>query len=148
MKLQVWSMALLSELRIRCCCELWYMSQTRLGSHLAVAVAQPAAVALVWPLAWELPYTEDIALKKGKKKGVFYCSSMDINLWQVSSSPISPKRVFLFAQFSHPFFSSSLPLQEMMPYLRPKDMLSSTHHFQNLVALTIPSLLPSPNNLM
>ena len=29
----------LSELRIRCCCELWCTSQTQLGSGFAVAVA-------------------------------------------------------------------------------------------------------------
>ena len=33
------TLALLSGLRIRCCCELWCTSQNRLGSHLAVAVA-------------------------------------------------------------------------------------------------------------
>ena len=36
--------------------------QTRLGSHVAVVVAQ-AAVALIRPLAWELPYAVDAALK-------------------------------------------------------------------------------------
>ena len=39
-RLQVQSLALLSELRIRRCGELWYRSQTRLGSGVAVAVAQ------------------------------------------------------------------------------------------------------------
>ena len=39
MRMQVWSLALLSELRIRRCHELWYRSQMRLGSHVAVAVA-------------------------------------------------------------------------------------------------------------
>ena len=37
--LQLWSLALLSGLRIQCCCELWYRSQTRLGSQVAVALA-------------------------------------------------------------------------------------------------------------
>ena len=31
---------LASGLRIRHCCELWCRSQTRLGSHIAVALAQ------------------------------------------------------------------------------------------------------------
>ena len=28
----------------------------------------PAAIALIRPLAWELPYAEDVALKRQKKK--------------------------------------------------------------------------------
>ena len=38
MRLKVQSLALLSELRIQRCCELWYRSQTRLRSGIAVAV--------------------------------------------------------------------------------------------------------------
>ena len=34
----VQSLALLSRLRIQCCCELWCRSQTQLGSGIAVAV--------------------------------------------------------------------------------------------------------------
>ena len=40
MRLQVWSLALLSRLGIWCCHELWHGSQTRLRSHIAVVVAQ------------------------------------------------------------------------------------------------------------
>ena len=39
MGMQVQSLALLSELRIQHCRELWYRSQTQLGSGVAVAVA-------------------------------------------------------------------------------------------------------------
>ena len=39
MGLQVLSLASLSGLRIRHCCELWYRLQTRLGSCVAVALA-------------------------------------------------------------------------------------------------------------
>ena len=39
-RLQVESLALLSGLKIRCCHELWCRSQTRLGSWVAVALAQ------------------------------------------------------------------------------------------------------------
>ena len=39
MRMQVRSLALLSGLRIHHCCELWCRSQTRLRSHIAVAVA-------------------------------------------------------------------------------------------------------------
>ena len=38
MRLQVQSLALLSGLRIRHCCELWCRSQTRLRCYIAVAV--------------------------------------------------------------------------------------------------------------
>ena len=45
--------AQLSGLRIWRCCELW---------------CRLAAAALIWPLAWELPYAVDAALKSKKKK--------------------------------------------------------------------------------
>ena len=48
MKLRIQSLALLSGLRIRRCCELWCKS---------------AAVAPVRPLAWEPPYAAGAALK-------------------------------------------------------------------------------------
>ena len=49
---QVQSLALLSELRIWHCHELWCRSQTRLGSGIAVAVVYGlAATALIQPLA-------------------------------------------------------------------------------------------------
>ena len=38
-RMQVWSLALFSGLRIQCCCELWCRSQMRLRSGVAVAVA-------------------------------------------------------------------------------------------------------------
>ena len=53
MRVQVWSLASLSRLRIQRCCELW---------------CRPAAAALIRPLAWELPYATGMAIKrKGKK---------------------------------------------------------------------------------
>ena len=54
MRMWVWSLASLSELRIWCCHELWYRWQTRLGS--CIACLWLAAVALIRPLAWELAY--------------------------------------------------------------------------------------------
>ena len=65
-RLWVQSLALLSGLRIWHCRELWCRLQTRLGS--CVAVAQPAVVALIGLLAWELPYAAGTALKSQKKK--------------------------------------------------------------------------------
>ena len=73
MVMQVQSLALLSGLRIRHCCELWCRSQTWLGSHIAVAVLcavaphhRPAATAPIQPLARELLYAEGAALKRQK----------------------------------------------------------------------------------
>ena len=40
MRFRVWSLASLSGLKIRCCCELWCRSQTWLGSWVAVTMAQ------------------------------------------------------------------------------------------------------------
>ena len=56
--------ASLSGLRIRYCRELWYRSQTWLGSSVAVAVA----VAPTQPLAWEFPYAASAALKRRRRK--------------------------------------------------------------------------------
>ena len=60
MRTQVQSLASLSGLRIRRCCELWCRSQTQLGSRVAVAWA--VSTALIRPLAWE-----GEALKRQKK---------------------------------------------------------------------------------
>ena len=51
MKMWVQSLALLSGLRIPCCCELWCRS---------------AATAPIRPLAWEPPYAEGVDLEKAK----------------------------------------------------------------------------------
>ena len=63
MRMQVQSLAFLSELRIQCwqCC-------CRHGSDLAWLWHKLAAVAPIWPLAWELPYAAGAVLKKKKKK--------------------------------------------------------------------------------
>ena len=69
MRMWFQSLALLSELKIQCCCELWCKSQMWLGSHVAVAMVEfrrPAAAALILPLAWELPYALGVALKRKK----------------------------------------------------------------------------------
>ena len=79
---EVRSLASLSGLRIQCCHELWYRSQTWLGSGIAVAVA------LIRPMAWELPYPVGAALKSKQTNkqntdwsvlGSSYCGSMVTN---------------------------------------------------------------------
>ena len=42
-------------------------SQTWLVSGIAVAVCRPATIALIQPLAWELPYASSAALKTNKQ---------------------------------------------------------------------------------
>ena len=67
--MQVRSLDWLSGLRIRRCHELWYRSQTLLGSSMDVAVAiASAAIAPVRPLSWEIPYAEGVSLKSKKIK--------------------------------------------------------------------------------
>ena len=53
MRTRVQSLALLSGLRIWCCCELW---------------CRPAATAPIRPLAWDPPYAAGAALKRQKMK--------------------------------------------------------------------------------
>ena len=70
MRMQVQSLALLSGSRIWCCHELWYRLQMQ-SSDLALLWLwrRLAAVALIGPLAWELPYAKGEALKISK---IFY----------------------------------------------------------------------------
>ena len=62
----VLSLALLSGLRIWCCRELWCRSDPA----LLWLWCRPAAVALIRPLAWELPHASGVALKRPKKKKI------------------------------------------------------------------------------
>ena len=68
MRFQVRSLALLSGLGIRRCCELWLGHRCSSDSVLLGLWHRLAAVAPVRPLAWEPLYATGAALKKGKKK--------------------------------------------------------------------------------
>ena len=68
MRTCVQSLAPLSGLRIRHWCELWCRSQRWLESLLLWLWCRPAAAAPIWPLAWDLSYATDMALKRKKKK--------------------------------------------------------------------------------
>ena len=68
MRTQVQSLASLSGLEIWLCCELWCRSQMWLRSSIAALWYRPAVLAPIRPLAWQLPYATDVALKKKKKK--------------------------------------------------------------------------------
>ena len=68
MRLRVQSPASISGLRIWPCRELWYRSQMRFGSGVAMLWCRPAAVALIQPLVWEILYTVGAALKNKQTK--------------------------------------------------------------------------------
>ena len=63
MRTKVRSLALLSGLRIRCCCELWYRSQ--IWCCCGCGIGQQVQLQV---LTWGLPYAKDVAVKRLKKK--------------------------------------------------------------------------------
>ena len=68
MRFQVRSLALLSGLRIQCCCELWYRLQSCLDPVLLWLWLRLAAAALIGPQARELSHAVGTALKRQKEK--------------------------------------------------------------------------------
>ena len=77
LRTKVWSRALLSGLRIRCCCELRCRSKTQHRSGVAVAVVGAGSCSSdsIRPLAWELPYAMDAAATPPKKQNdMWKCS--------------------------------------------------------------------------
>ena len=70
MRMPVQSLALLSELRIQHYCKLGYRLQTLLVSDIAGLWCRPEAAALIWLLAWKLPYAT--GLTKKKKKDIYF----------------------------------------------------------------------------
>ena len=70
--MRVQSLASLGGLRIWHCCELQCRSQTRLHPMLLSLWHRPVATALIWPVAWELPYSVGVSLKwHTQKKNLF-----------------------------------------------------------------------------
>ena len=67
MRMQVQALALLGGLRIQPCHELWCGHRWGSDPVLLWLWYRPAAVASIWPLAWELSYATGVA-QKGKKK--------------------------------------------------------------------------------
>ena len=63
MRMQVRSLASLSELRIQCCCGCGVGHRCGLDLVLLWLWCRPAAAVLIWPLAWEPPYAAPAALK-------------------------------------------------------------------------------------
>ena len=100
MRMRVRSLTSLSGLRIHCCHELWCRSQMWLGSSVAVYRHRPAAVAPIWPLAWEVPYGIGAGLKK-KKKICFKCNgaSLVFNCLSAHSANVNEKLDQRFSDF-------------------------------------------------
>ena len=67
-RLQVQSLALLSGVRIRHCCELCVGCRCGSDPELLWLWCRPAATALIGPLAWKPPYAMGAALKGQKTK--------------------------------------------------------------------------------
>ena len=68
MRLWVWSLASVSELRIRRCCELRCRSQTQLGSGVAVAAAQAGGYSSDWTPSLGTSICHGCSTKKTKRQ--------------------------------------------------------------------------------
>ena len=68
MRLRVRSLASLSGLRIQCCRELWYRSQTRLGSCVVVAVVSASSCSSNWTPSLGSSICHRCSPKKQKQK--------------------------------------------------------------------------------
>ena len=68
MRMQDRSLALLSGLRIRRCCELGVSHRCSSDPVLLWLWCRPAATAPIGPLAWEPPYAMGAALQKTKRQ--------------------------------------------------------------------------------
>ena len=97
MRTQVRSLTSLSGLRILCCHELW----CKLNCALLWLWCRPAAIVLIWPLAWELPLVWVISISSDllhlKVKGpstlfgaIFGCHNLGVRV-QEPTVPLFPK---------------------------------------------------------
>ena len=85
LRMQVWSLALITGLRIWYCYKLKCRLQMQLGSCTAVMRSRPPAAAPIWLLTWEIPYATGVALKRKKerkkKKGCITWKEKALRLW-------------------------------------------------------------------
>ena len=102
-KMWVRSLASLRESRIQHCRELWWRSQTWLGSGGAVAVAQASSCSSNSAPSWEPPYAAGVARKRKKRKKKSSLRSPSIscafkvsggNSHTLVTGPAHPKRRF------------------------------------------------------
>ena len=107
-RLWVWSLALLSGLRILRCHELCVGCRHSLDSVLLWLWYRLAAVALIRPLAWEPPYAAAAALKRQKKIFLILSISLKKNLCINSAlkMKLSIKMPFVLLKFIWVLFFS------------------------------------------
>ena len=94
MRMLVWSLALLSGLRIWPYCELWCRSQTWLDPVLLWLWHRLAAAALIPTLAWELPHAASAALKSKNKQSIESNPFSIIFFWRLSNKMTSINNFF------------------------------------------------------
>ena len=82
----VWSLALLSGLRIWRCRELSCRLQTHLRSCVAWLLPRPAATAPIRPLVWEPPNAAGAALEKTKKNKIGVPTGVQWAQWRLWST--------------------------------------------------------------
>ena len=68
MRIRIWSLASLGGLGIQCWCECSVGCRWGLDLALLWLWVQASPWALIWPLAWELPYAARVALKRKNKQ--------------------------------------------------------------------------------
>ena len=78
MRTWVRSLALLSGLRIQRCRELWCKCRHSSDLVLLWLWRRLAAVALIQPPTWELPYVVGVALKRQKKKKIIWENAYEV----------------------------------------------------------------------
>ena len=100
--MQVQSLASPSGLRIWHCCELW---------------CRLAAAALIWPLAWELPYATGVALKRKKKS-----KSKKKKKSQIARSLQKPGRSKEYTFFFPRAFMGSRPADNLILDINAPDL--------------------------
>ena len=108
MRMLVRFLALLSRLRIWCCCELGVGCRRSLDPVLLWLWYRPAAVAPVRPLAWELPYAEGGL--KTKKKRVLALYIFYDSLFLCFHNLSKTLSLFIFSPVSDPPARISLPV--------------------------------------
>ena len=144
MRMWAGSLASLSGLRIRPCCELWCTLKTQLGSHVAVAWCRPAATALIWPLALEPPYAAGVTLKRQKKKKKKKKKIISTAHDESSHDDLLP-RLLLSDITPHDWLSSSLQLHNIAPLLSSSTLLRELRPFLQHTGQSYPSFQSFPD---
>ena len=111
MRMHIRSLALLSGLRIRCCCELWCRSRCCFDPVFLWLWCRLAAIAAIQPLAWEPPYAVSVTLKRQNPRN---CSVKihiaSIHLFKIHNSVLFG--IFRYVQLSPQLILEYFPTSE------------------------------------